>query len=588
MWPWNKKKPQDDQRSPAPGDDKPSREELSRDLLDAVLADDTEKARRVFDSSFWDKAEFKPDSYHLLMAAQKGSRDMVKLLTFYGAKWTDDETKIAKLFIPREKFAHVEGPLKSAGVRTQFSAQEMKKIDVIAAIGWGRRAVAEGKARGLKESQLNMKALDEMVIMAFMEAVFEKDFDRMRVVLPYRPTALGRGTPEAPLNADIEVNALLMARGTKTALGFLDTLIEAGLTVKPLTVKSMDALMTPSFVPDLHRRGLLAQEQPQARAEVLGVWTALQERADFDGYVIELDKVDVAQRRAEMKTIAEILFSKDRPVTAQEAEDFIGLHESRARHTPDALAAAEKELLRLGFFEGPTWTAGRLRRLAATHPKPEPGLAETFNKMSMRERVSETVLNRRLDDEAVAVICSAHLDGVLKMDARETLKVVDYLASKVRKDKVPESALELLQGMQKGGADFSLVDPMNYLGKTGPAFAKTLLDANAVDAEDFDLEGVSRLYGGQISLVTPQGHKDYAKTEFMCQLILELAEPHKFEKLHGDKNVSYQKLFVKEWVDSLGARRGGTITVTRKPRPVPPPSRPSRPSGRGTGGIGPF
>ena len=581
MWPWNKKKKPDSNPAPSPEGHKPTKEELSRDLLDAVLEDNTEKARRVFDSSFWDKAEFKPDSYHLLMAAQKGSRDMVKLLTFYGAKWTDDETKIAKLFIPKDKFAHVEGPLKSAGVRTQFSAQEMKKIDVIAAIGWGRRAVAEGKARGLKESQLNMKALDEMVIMAFMEAVFEKDFDRMRVVLPYRPTSLGRGTPESPLNADIEVNALLMARGTKTALGFLDTLIEAGLTVKPLTVKSMDALMNPTFVPDLHARGLLAREQRQARAEVLGVWTALQERADFDGYVIELDKADVAQRRAEMKAIAEILFSKDRPASVQEAEDYIGLHESRAKFTPEALAAAEKELFRLGFFEGPAWTAERLKRLAATFPGSgsDIGISDAFNKLSTRELLRESVLGQPLSDGAVEVIALGHRQGAIQMDARETLKVVDFLYSKVKKDVPPKNALAVLSDMQKGGADFSLVDPMRYLGRTAPGLAKSMLDAGVVDASDFDLDGVSRDYGSQLNIVTPEGHKDYAKTEFMCQLILELAEPLKFTHLRGQDGVSYQRLFVQEWVGGLARRSNGSVTLTQKKRP---------PGNRGfTGGSGP-
>lgn len=149
--------------------------------------------------------------------------------------------------------------------------------------------------------------------------------------------------------------------------------------------------------------------------------------------------------------------------------------------------------------------------------------------------------------------------------------IVDYLAGEVKKDVVPQHVARAIKTLSDGGADFSRVNPARYLGKTGPGLAKTLLDAGAAPAESFDINEVTRKSGNGLNLVIPPGKPGYEYNEFICQLILEIAEPLKYIPLRGTPGQSYQKHFIKEWVESLSRRHGGSITYRKR---TPPPSSP--------------
>lgn len=539
-------------------------QDLSRVLLDAVLRGDADEARRVFDCAFWEKEALKPDGYHLIQAAQRGDRDMVRLLTAYGATWTEDEAKLAKAIVKPDKWQHVEGPLRNAGIRTQFAAQELKTLDLMTAVAWGARSVADAKARGLKDTDAAAQRLDDIIAAGLVDAVLQGDMGKARALLLYRNPKLGDGRAEFPLDVGREVNVILSVAprgGGRLALKFLDALRAEKLALRPVALKSLEVIAAPELAPELEKRGLLAQEQPQARSEVIGVWTALQERIDFNGSVLELPAEEVEKRRAEMHRIAGILFGKGRPVTDGEAEAFASLHESRLKIAPHALAAAEKDLLEMGFFDGPAWTAQRLKRLAA-EPLPDASVTAAFNARALR-REAAAFIGKPVTPASLAAALAAHRAGAWQANAQATEKIVEFLAARVKKDQVPEDVADALKTLAAGGADFSAVRPEQYLGRHAPGLGKALLDAGAVAAESFDLEAVSKKYGGQINLVTPPGRKNYEATEFICQLILEIAEPHKYAKLRGEKDVSYQKLFMKEWVENLSRRRGGTITYRR-------------------------
>ena len=116
--------------------------------------------------------------------------------------------------------------------------------------------------------------------------------------------------------------------------------------------------------------------------------------------------------------------------------------------------------------------------------------------------------------------------------------------------------------MKDGGADFSRVDPMDYVGKRAPALAKVLLDLDIVTARHFDVIAIAKRYRGELK-VGGADEQSRPHTEFICQLILEIVKPDVYVPLRNSNTESYQRLFLREWAADLH-KEANTFTYKRR------------------------
>jgi len=537
--------------------------DLSRELLDAIDRRDHDKARRVFDRAFWDKVEFKPDAYHLLQAARQGDRKLVSLLTDYGATWTDEEAALAKRLVPPVKWQAVEGPLKNAGIRTAFDVGAPVAPGIMPSIRFAHRAALEAQERNSPHAATATRELQKIVSSSFTAAVLANNQTQAREILRYRAASLGNGIT-TPLDVAAETEQLVRdgRLSDRLALRFLDRLKEMNLAVKPIEVSMLMMFLAPEIVPALSQRGLLAENQPVARRDVLDNWTGLQEILPFaGGQTLRISPESVSRRRAQFNELAGVLFKK--PVSEREADYFVRLHEVRANTTPDALKHAEEKLLEMGFFDTPTFNAEHMRRLAAIIPLQDEKLSKAFNSRALRLTIRDMGAEKLINDKKFPLLLEAHALKAYAATATETAKIVKYLAGKTQKDVVAPETIAALKTLKDAGADFSAVDPMKYLGRRAPGFAKVLLDLDIVTAEHFDVTAVSRKMGGTLNLLLNNGDKSYAYTEFTCQLILEITQPDTYKPRRNTNTESYQRQFLEEWNSNL-SKRSSTFTYKRR------------------------
>ncbi len=151
--------------------------------------------------------------------------------------------------------------------------------------------------------------------------------------------------------------------------------------------------------------------------------------------------------------------------------------------------------------------------------------------------------------EILAGVTSASLD------AAQTHAVIDDLAKSIKTGEVPADYVTALHLLRQTGADFGKIDPNLFLGKKTPGFAKALLDAGVVTADAFDMRILSKKIGGEIKIFTAPEDKNFAYTEFLCQVSLEIADPARFIKLRErpDSERQYQQHFCDRWMKSNNA-----------------------------------
>lgn len=549
-------------------------EVLSADLTDAVMAGDMAAARRVFDRAFWDKVDFKPDGYHLLQAVRRDNRDMAKLLTTHGATWTPDETKIARAIAGEKRWENMESVLRNAGLRTRFTAEELRDLNPVTATDWARRSVEDAERLDAPDATAARRDF-ERIIASGVTLLMRRNAraEAVRLLLA-RGKCLGDGSPESPLDLDREFNALatLSLHDSSLALALLDAAKEHGLQVKPVRLTSTALWLTPGLLGALDKRGLLNEAQAQERMHLVQNWAIIQSKIETPaGTVIELDDRFVDSRHRELRQAAAVLFRAGRPLTAGEAEHFMEIHESRARNTPHALTRMETALLEMGFFDSPAFTVDQLKRLAGTAPQGddfrEAKLADHFNRRASARFIAETGVERLLTPAKFHEIEAAHRLGAYKAGAQETVKILDYLAGQVKKDAVPENVVSALKTLRDGGADFSRVNPMRYLGKKSPGLCKTLLDLDIVAARSIDLDALARRSGGELRPLTPRTAEGYADQEFMCQIVLESMAPGKYIPLRGQQDISYQREFLREYTTNPQMKRRFMAGRIHAPKP---------------------
>ncbi len=558
---------------PTPPPRKPTAAELSARLLDAVNAKDVDAARKIFETAFWEKIALKPDGYHLLQAAMRGDRQMVTLLTSYDATWSAPETKQARSMVSDANWAHIEGPLRNAGIRTQFTQSERHDKDLGVAIRWAYRAAAEAKARGAADVDTHYRELNSLMSTTLIHYVQSGQMEKAKDILQYRDATLGDGSAGKPL--DIAAEFRLMQRmypisRSRGGLGFIDKLTEASIKVKPVRLTSLDMFLSTELVVELDRRNLLAGAEHDARRDILSQLVNMEQVIRLGERFHDLGARYIEMRREDLLKAARILFTKE-PATERDAESFIYLRQYAQQRTPAALAIAENELMAMGFFEAPAWTADRLRRLAAGSPD-DFSLTRAFNTKAAQKEMSETTLPKLLAPKKFGLVLEAMGPFGWKPNAMDTRRILDYLHGQTLRG-MTDDARAALKALVAAKADFSLTDPNRYLGKRDPGLARALLDAGVVKPEHFDLEKVYERTGAfSIRAANPKN----AYPEFLCQLILELVDPERYIPHRQAAERSYQRLFISEWHLNIEAKVRARIN--NKPQP---------PRSRGTSSTGP-
>ena len=549
---------------PTPPPRKPTAAELSARLLDAIGDKDIDAARKIFETAFWEKIELKPDGYHLLQAAIRGDRQMVNLLTSYDATWTAGETKQARQMVSDVNWAHIEGPLRNAGIRTQFSAAERHDRDMGVAIRWAHRAATEAKLRGLPDAESHLRELNSLMTTTLIHYVQTGQMDKAKDILQYRAANLGDGSARNPL--DISSEFRLMQRmypisRSRGGLGFIDKLTEAGINVKPVRLTSMDMFLSTELVVELDRRKLLAGAEHDARRDILSQLVSIEQVIKLGDRLHDLGAHYIAMRREDLLKAARILFTKE-PATARDADSFIYLRQAAAKRTPAALAIAENELMAMGFFDSPAWTAERLRKLAQGAGE-DFSLSKAFNTRAAHKEMSETTLPKLLVPKKFGLVLEAMGPFGWKPSAMDTRRILDYLNDQTQRGMTDE-ARAALKALISAKADFSLTDPNRYLGKRDPGLAKALLDAGVVKPEHFDLEKVYDRTG-EFS-IRPSAEKK-AYPEFLCQLILEVVDPERYIPHRQADDRNYQRLFISEWHLNIEPKIRARIGNRPPPRP---------------------
>lgn len=389
---------------PAPPTRAPYPWELSSQLLAAIAARDIDAAQQVFDAAFWNKVSFKPDSYHLLKAAETGERKLVALLTAYGATWTAEETRVARGTVGAEEWKKITSTLKSAGIDTVQHFNDVAAPAHMTRLRWAKRALTEAKYAQTKDKPKDLSSLERHLHSVARDALIHYvaagDMQRARIVLPYRNAKKGAGTEADPFDFADEFSQLMdtdiLGRGSR-ALAFLDAFLEAGYKIKPIEVTSVHLILARNIILDLDSRCLLDRGSRAARAEILQEWTRLEQVIDFGGHIFDIGEVEYARQDAGLKSAAAALFSKGHEATAQEAEDFIRIHNDRLKTNPAALKHAERGLLETGFFDSPAWTPQRLSQLAQTLPEND-ALRAAFNAHAARKRSADNSQKPQADD----------------------------------------------------------------------------------------------------------------------------------------------------------------------------------------------
>lgn len=534
-------------------------------LTDAVLTGDTAAARRALDEAFWQKLDVRPDGFLLLQAAQRGDRDMVRLLATFGATWTREEAKLARLAVPDESWAKVEGPLRNAGIPTGFSDAELVDVDLFAALDWAKRSLAELSRRDPAAAQAARREVRRLCAAGVAASVQAGDMEAAADILLRRGEG-GDGSSFHPLDIAEELKLIVTRNPARPEKVFalLDALEKRRLHVQPVEASGHLMWLCPGLVPGLKARNLLASGE-QARIDLLRTWTALQADIDADGFKLKLDPAFVEAQHARLREVAKALFTPDRPMMAQETVAFMGIHAARARQTPEALARVERALLEMGFFAGHGWGTSQFQELAATTQDAK--LREEFNRIAYARTIRQVGVKALLSPERFGDLMTAHALGACRANAQETVKILDYLQTRIKDDTVTDDMTAALKTLRDTGADFSQADPNRYFGRKGPGLAKALLDLGIVPAEAFDLSLIAQRHGSRLELITPPGAKGFRNTEFICQLFLEIAQPQKALPLRGQAGVSYQERLVREWMSGALPMRTALSYRPRKPRP---------------------
>src|SRR5690606_204364 len=214
--------------------------ELSDALTRAILKKDTARARELFDHAFWNKTAFKPDWFHLYQAVETQNRPMVKLLTTYGATWTEEQAKILTVALA-DKLEGLTGTLHAAGIRTDYTQKDLQRMDVLPALLMNKRIIDENKKNGVNTAAEEKKFF-HAVHVSMANAVLRSDMREAKKLLSLHPDAQNPdGYDVSGIFADVLGDFLHSS--SARAITFLDRLLAEGIRLQPVRLDDVSTMV---------------------------------------------------------------------------------------------------------------------------------------------------------------------------------------------------------------------------------------------------------------------------------------------------------------------------------------------------------
>ena len=546
--------------------------EWSDALTRAILRKDGEAARQLFDHTFWHSTDFKPDWFHLYLAVQQQDRAMAQLLVTHGARWSAAQTAIA-VHALKDTIKPFTSVLAEGGMRIDRAA-DAQAIDPRVAIAMDKRLMEENAKLGHVRPEENA-ALDLAIVKFGLRAVRLKNMAEAQEIFAHAAGAGDYGVDLIPLLRDM---ARHTPQGPDTAavLAVIDDVRAAGVSVRPLALDRLSdhTVDIYSLVPALQERGLLGGDIAALREKMLHSWCFAQETLKQDDFEIRQAAETVSRHRIAFSAAAKVICNAKSNVTPEEARRFTDLHTRQASRHSAAVAHMDATLLENGFFTLAAFTPALLDTLAVAAP--DETLRAAFNLQSQRRHIEDKgvahfLSPKRFDTLRAAIRSKAHVP-----DASETAHIMRYLNGRCHRREVPEDVLAAVRELKDSGADFAQVNVIDLVGAKHPLLAKTLLDMDIVTARDIKLQRLASKippHSGVGGMFAASGDTDYARREFLYQVMFERDYPAHTEAMRAKKNAGYQQAYT---LMRLRDQMGKIKSLQNPPRPKLPSFPPPR------------
>lgn len=519
--------------------------EMSTAMSRAVLRQDAEAARALFDHAFWNNIDFKPDWFHLYAAVDQGSRVLTKMMVTYGARLDDAQMTVLCQAMP-EKAAAIKHILAEGGMRVDLAMK--RPLDPLAAIQMDRRILSENlksaPAGGEDAAHFNNN-VSELTLRAAMKG----EHARAREIF----------TNHTEQHKGIDTTALLRERIKAAPLGMnatdilymVDALKTSGIAMRPVDVDKLPENTGDIYdlIPALKQRGLLGGQASAMREKLVRAMCFMQEDINISGYQMSMQADTVSKNRAVFTKAAAALCTRDADITPHEARTFVGIHGANAGRLPDATRYMDETLIKSGYFENPAFDADALKALGAVAPGDD--LRTHFNKQAQKIMIEKNgvphYLHRKRFDELLGAIESK----AFVPDAVATVQILDFINSRQPRGGVTTDAKRALGVLKNAGADFSAVNPIDLLGRQHPLLAKELLNMDIIPVKDisyYDLKSKIPPHKGMRAMFAEPSDKQYALREFLYQVMYERDYPEKAAAARQRNNACYQKLFTHETI----------------------------------------
>lgn len=545
--------------------------EWSDALTRAILRKDGEAARQLFDHTFWHSTDFKPDWFHLYLAVQQQDRAMAQLMVTHGARWSEAQTAIAAHAL-KDAIKPFTSVLAEGGMRIDRIA-DTQAIDPRVAIAMDKRLMEENAKLGHVRPEENA-ALDLAIIKFGLRALRSKNTAEAQEILAQAAGAADYGVDLIPLLRDM-AGQKPQGLHLRDVLAAVDDVRAAGVSVRPLALDRLSdsAVDIYTLVPALHERGLLGGDIAALREKMLHSWCFAQETLRQGDFEIAQAPETVSRHRAAFGAAAKIICSAGSDITPDEARRFTDLHMRQAPRHSDAVAHMDATLLESGFFTSAAFTPALLDALAAAAP--DETLRAAFNLQSQRRHIEDKGVVHFLSPKRFDTLRAAIRSKAYVPDANETAHIMRYLNDRCHRREVPEEVQSAVRELKDSGANFAQVNVIDLVGAKHPLLAKTMLDMDIIAARDIKLQRLASKiapHSGVGGMFAASGDKDYARREFLYQVMFERDYPAHIEAMRAKKNAGYQQAYT---LMRLRDQMGKIKTLQNPPRPklpsFPPP-----------------
>jgi hypothetical protein len=392
--------------------------EWSEALTRALWRKDAGAVRDLFDHTFWFKTDFKPDWFHLYVAVQQESRELIQLMVTRGARWDAQQTAIAATSFG-DKIKPFKYVLAAGGMHID-APFDKAKIDPLTAVAMDRRMLSENEKYGGAKPE-DVTAFNLTVSQLCAQAALRGDGVLAKKLYTHH-TESAAGFDLTPLLRQ-QVMEAPTRFGAPEIINLVDKLKDAGVPLRPVALDALPDITGGLYtlIAPLETRGLLGGDATALREKIWRSWAYTQEKifAAVD-VPLQLPAETVRRCRAEFAEAATALCRSDSDLSSKDVQIFTALH-SKNRNR-DAMTHMDETLLSTGFFGNRAFDAESLRQLAQSAPTE--GLAETFNRYAQGRAIEERGAHHFLTPKRFTELVTALQTKAFMPSPEETRDIV--------------------------------------------------------------------------------------------------------------------------------------------------------------------